>query len=110
MIIPKHLKRPGMTAEETNRMKKWITEKRKIMRKAPAFATVQEATDAAVRMAKKDEDSNPSVWKEPLDIGKKYAVVHFDDRENAYISGYTEVVDEQQVFDKANHIDEIKEV
>ena len=110
MIIPKHLKRPGMTAEETKNLKKWIAEKRKIMRNAPSFATVQEATDAAVKTAKTDKDSIPTVWKEPLDIGRKYAVVHFDDRENAYISGYTEVVDEQQVFDKANHIDEIKEV
>lgn len=110
MIIPEHLKYEGMTEEKAKRMKKWIAEKRKIMRKAPAFATVQEATDAAVKMAKTEKRSSPSVWKEPLDIGKKYAVVHFRDRENAGIGGYKEVVDMQQVADKANHIDEIEEV
>lgn len=110
MIIPEHLKRPGMTAEETKRMKKWIAEKRKIVRKAPTYATVQEATDEAVKMAKKEKDEIPSVWKEPLDIGNKYAVVRFEDRENAYISGYKEVVDEQKILGKAKDIDEIKEV
>lgn len=110
MIIPEHLKWEGMTADDLKRVKQQVEKKRKIMRGLPTHATVQEATDAAVKMAKTVEYSNPSVWKEPLDIGKKYAAVHIKDRENAGVSGYTEVVDMQQIADKAKDIDEIEEV
>lgn len=111
MTIPEHLKRPNMTPERTKQIEAWVKSKREIMRKAPTYGTTQEATKAAVETYKKDEYSRPTVWKEPKDIGNKYAVVMYEDRENAYISGYTEVVDRQTIFDKANgnHIDEIEE-
>ena len=45
-------------------------------------------------------------------MGTNYAVVVLGLREDAQISGYTETVDEQEIFDIANGrgVDEIEEV
>ena len=115
MKIPKVFQRKGMSTDEKKHLLAWIKSKRNMMQKEPTFDTEESAVKAAVAMLKKDKLSLPSVWKEPSDIGTKYAVVHTDNREKAYISGYTEVVGEQEIFDKANgikrdHIDEIEEV
>jgi hypothetical protein len=111
MIIPKYLQRPDMTGEEKKRLISWIESKREKMRKAPAFETEDAAIKGAVQELKRDKYSNPTVWKEPQDMGKKYAVVVLGLRETAQISGYTETVDFQRIFDIANrNVDEIEEV
>lgn len=111
MIIPKHLQHPGMTADEKKRLVAWIESKREKMKKAPAFDTEEKAVKGAVQTLKREKYSNPSVWKEPQDLGRKYAVVVLDLRETAQISGYTETVDEQRIADIANRrLDEIEEV
>lgn len=115
MKIPKHLARPGMTADQKKRVVAHVKECRKALSKAPAFDTADAAIEEAVRMAKKEEHSFPSIWKEPQDVGKKHTVVHTGIREKAQNAGYTEEVDEQKIFDLANGIkrdeaDEIEEV
>lgn len=112
MKIPERFQRKGMTAEEKKRLEAWIKSKREIMSKTPTFEAQEEAVQAAVKASKKDQYSFPSVWKEPEDIGDNFAVVHTQDKENAYISGYNQVVDEQKIFDLANGrgTDEIEEV
>lgn len=115
MKIPKHLARPGLTTEKKRSIANFVKERRKMLSQSPTFNTVEEATDEAVKMAKQEEYSFPSVWKEPQDIGTKHAVVKNDLREDAHNAGYTQVVDEQKIFDLANGIkrdetDEIEEV
>ncbi len=115
MNIPKHLDRPGMTDERKKHVEKFVNECRKELSKAPVFDTTDAAIEAAVQMAKKEEYSFPSVWKEPQDIGTKRAVVQQDIRESAHNAGYTQEVDEQKIFDLAHgrsdeDIDEIEEV
>ena len=115
MKIPKHLGNPKMPDEQKKRVVAFVKECRKALSKAPAFDTTDEAVEEAVQMAKKEEYSFPSVWKEPQDIGKKHTVVHTSLREKAQNAGYTEEVNEQKIFDLANGIkrdesDEIEEV
>lgn len=111
MIIPKYLQRPDMTEDEKRRMIAWIETKREKMRKAPAFEREDAATKAAVQGFKRETILMPSVWKEPRDVGQKYAVVEMGLREDAQISGYTETVDFQRIVDLADRdIDEIEEV
>lgn len=115
MKIPKHLERPGMNEEQKQRVEAFVNENRKALSDAPAFDTTDAAIEAAVQMAKKEEYSFPSVWKEPLDNGKKHTVVVQTLREKAQNAGYTEEVDEQKIFDLANGIkrdetDDIEEV
>lgn len=97
--------------DDKQRRAEWVESKRKIMRQSATFAELKEAVKAAVLMLKKDKLSMPTVWKEPKDIGKKHAVVHMKDRENAAISGYTQEVKAQAIFDIANgNVDQIEEV
>lgn len=115
MIIPKHLQRQGMSEDRKKQLEAFVETRRKMLRAAPTFETQDAAQEAAVKMAKKNEYSFPSVWKEPEDIGTKYAVIHTELREDAYNAGYAEVVEEQVIFDKAKgvtrkSIDEIEEV
>lgn len=112
MNIPEHLRRPDMTAERKKFLEEWVAAKREIMRGAPTFNTTEEATAEAIRLLKEDELTNPSVWKEPKDIGNKYAVIHSQDRENAYNCGYTEAVDTSRLYElmRGDEIDEIEEV
>ena len=115
MIIPKHMQSPNMTKNDKKFIEAFVNESRQGMRQAPTFATVQEAIERAVEMAKSGKYRFPSVWKEPQDIGNKYAVVHSELRANAGNGGYTEEVDEQRIFDLANGIkrdepDDIDEV
>ena len=104
MKIPNHLQWPGMSTEQKKRQEKFVKESRNAMSKVPAFATTEEAVAEAVKMAKGEKFSSPSVWKEPQDVGKKHAVVHADNREKALNAGYTEEVDEQKIFDLAHGI------
>ena len=111
MIIPKYLQQPNMTGEEKRRLAEWVETKRKKMRKAPTFGDEKAATKSAVQGFKKKTALMPTVWKEPRDIGQKYAVVEMGLREDAQISGYTETVDFQKIVDLANRdVDEIEEV
>ena len=112
MIIPKYLQRPDMTADEKKKLIAWIKSKREKMKKAPVFDSEEKAVKGAVQTLKREELSCPSVWKEPQDMGTNYAVVVLGLREDAQISGYTETVDEQEIFDIANGrgVDEIEEV
>lgn len=114
MKIPKHLDRNGMTDEQKKRVEDFVNECRKALSKAPAFDTTDAAIAAAVQMAKKEEYSFPSVWKEPQDVGKKHTVVIQPLREKAHNAGYTQIVNEQKIFDLAHgrgdeDIDEIEE-
>ena len=104
MKIPKHLQWPGMTADQEKRVAAFVKECRKEMSEAPAFDTKDAAVEAAVELSKTVIFSQPSVWKEPQDIGTKYAVVHTILREEAQNAGYTEEVNEQKIFDLANCI------
>lgn len=112
MKIPKHLQRPGISDSDKKRIEAWVAEKRKKLSKSPRFETTDEAIGAAVQMAKEEEYSFPSVWKEPRDVGKKHAVVHMQLREDAQNAGYSEEIGEQKIFDLANgrDVDEIEEV
>lgn len=112
MKIPAHLKQPGKTPEQKKRVAAFVKECRKALSKAPAFDTTEAAIKEAVQMAKEEEFSFPSVWKEPEDVGEKHTVVHTSIREKAQNAGYTEEVDEQKIFDLANGrgADEIEEV
>ncbi len=111
MIIPKYLQRPNMTDEEKRRLAEWVETKREKMRKAPTFDDEKTATKSAVEGFKQETVLMPSVWKEPRDIGQKYAVVDMGLREDAQISGYTETVDFQKIVDLADRdVDEIEEV
>lgn len=105
MKIPKHLQWPGMSTEQKKRQVAFVKKSRIAMSKAPAFATTEEAVEEAVKMAKGEKFSSPSVWKEPQDVGKKHTVVHADHREDALNAGYTEEVNEQKIFDLANGIE-----
>lgn len=113
MIIPEYLQRPDMTADEKRRLVEWIKTKREKMRKAPAFEDESAATKAAVK-ALKAGTFMPTVWKEPRDVGQKHVVVEMGLREDAQISGYTEVVDFQKIVGLADgrvrDVDEIEEV
>lgn len=106
---------PGSDPERREKFEEWIKSKRNKLKNEPAFETPQEAIEAAKKLAQREEYSFPSVWREPKDVGKRYTVIHTRNRENAYVSGYTEVVDEQKIFDIANgrqsdSIDEIEEI
>ena len=109
MKIPAHLQHPGMTAEQKKRIEERVNECRKTLSQAPAFETTEEAIKGAVKMAKNEEYSFPSVWKEPQDVGKKHAVVHTKIREKAQNAGYTEEIDEQRIFDLANGVRRVRE-
>lgn len=111
MIIPKYLQYPNMTEEDKSRLEEWIKSKREIMKNAPAYPTEDEAKKGAVEMLKKDDESWPSVWREPRDVGRDYAVVDNPKRETAQISGYIETVDQDTIYDIAKgDVDEIEEV
>lgn len=110
MIENKKLQWPGMSLEKKKQQAVLIAEKRKIVSQEPTCATEQEAVKTAVIRAKREKGSFPSVWKEPQDIGSKFAVIHTKNRENAHIAGYDEKVGEQEIHDLANGTDEIKEV
>lgn len=111
MKIPKHLLYPGISEEHKKSLEAFVNKCREAMRKAPTFKTTAEATEEAVQMAKNEQDSFPSVWKEPQDVGEQHAVVHTTLREKAQNAGYTEEVDEQKIFDLAKgEVDEIEEV
>ena len=111
MIIPEYLRRDNMTAEDKRELESFIEEKRRIMRKAPAYPTEDQATDGAVKMLKADKQSLPSVWREPRDVGRDYAVVELSKREAAQVSGYTERVTQKKIFEIAKgDVDEIEEV
>ena len=112
MKVPKHLARPGITAGQKKHVVALVKASRSVMSKAPTFSTVEKAIEEAVKMAKREKLSLPSVWKEPQDIGNKHTVVHTDYIEDAYNAGYTEEVGKQKIFDLANGrgTDEIEEV
>ena len=112
MKIPKHLQRRDMSAAQKRHVLEFVKERRKLLSQAPTYGTVEEATSAAVKLAKKEKYSFPSVWKEPEDIGEKHAVVHTDYIEDAYNAGYTQEVEKQKIFDMANgrEEDDIEEV
>lgn len=115
MNIPKHLIKPGMTEARKKIVENFVKECRKELSKAPVFDTTDAAIEAAVQMAKKEEYSFPSVWKEPQDIGKRHAVVHKDIRESAHNAGYTQEIDDQEIFDLAHDrkdedVEEIDEI
>lgn len=112
MIIPKYLRHPNMTEDDRRRLIDWIKSKRKKMQKAPTFDDESTAVKAAVRDLKQERVMMPTVWKEPEDIGKRYAEVEMELREAAQISGYTETVDFQKIVDIANGrgVDDIEEV
>lgn len=110
MIIPKHLQWGQMTDERKKRLEKFVASARESVRKEPAFASLEEAKKAAVKLSRKDALLFPSVWKEPKDVGSKFVVVRTENRENALNGGYTEEVDEQTVHAEAHKYDSIEEV
>lgn len=100
-MIISPLMKPGMTGERLKKIEQWIKSKRAIMLQQPTFPTEEKATKEAVALRRRDPVSNPSVWKQPKDVGKQHTVVVSKHRENAYIAGYEETVDEQEVCDIA---------
>jgi len=106
---------PKSRPEDRKEFEEWVRAKRATLNRSPAFHGITEAARKAVEMYRKDEESIPSVWKEPKDMGQRFTVVHHDLRENAYIAGYKEVLDSQKIYDlKKGRTDEriqnIKEV
>lgn len=115
MAIPKYLLWEGMSADDKKHLETFVESKLKKMRSAPTFPTAEAAKKKAVEDSKRNDLTFPSVWKEPADVGNKYIVVHTESREDAYTAGYTEVIDEQKIFDAAkgvrkSDIDHIEEV
>ena len=100
MKIPKHLGF-SKTDERKKQVVAFVKECRKALSNAPAFDTTDEAVEAAVQMVKKEDQSLPSVWKEPQDLGTKHTVVHASLREKAYNAGYTLEISTQKIFDIA---------
>ncbi len=98
MIISPMMK-PGMTGEKKKMIELWIKSNRAIMLQQPTFQTKERATKEAVALSRRDPLSDPSVWKQPKDVGKQHTVVVLKHRENAYIAGYEETVDAQEVYD-----------
>ncbi len=103
ITIPKHLLYTGITPKGKKFAEEAVKESREVLRAAPTFSTADEAVRVAVAIYKEAEDRGdvalPSVWKEPSDIGSKYAVVDHELREDAYDAGYTEVADDQKIVD-----------
>lgn len=90
---------PKSNPEGRKKFEAMVKSRREKLKGAPAFDSVQTATKKAVATHKEDDLSIPSVWKEPRDVGKKYTVIKIAQREDAYISGYKEVVDQQEIHD-----------
>jgi len=116
MKIPEFLYQPK-NAEEKKIMEKRILSKREALKTAPTYETKEEATKKAVDQEREEDKrginyTSPTVWKEPEDLGTKYAVVEYAQRANAAIGGYTEEVNHRTIFDIAHgrNIDEIEEV
>ena len=109
---------PDSTPEGRKDFEKRLKTKREIIKGEPAFNSINEAINNAVNTLIQQKDHFPSVWREPKDIGKRYVVVSFKNRENAYVAGYKEVVDDQKIYDIANgnrrdrtgEAEEIKEI
>lgn len=118
--VPKEFLRmyygPDSNPERRKDFEEWVRSKREKLRKEPAFDSVQEAVKKAVDMDKKEPLNLPSVWKEPRDVGKRYAVIRNERLEDAYIAGYKEVVGAQEIRDinlgrsEKHRFDDIKEL
>lgn len=106
---------PDSNPEARKDFEEWVNAKREKLKKEPAFDSIQEATRKAVIIQRNDPLSNPSVWREPSDVGRKYTIIRLENRENAYVAGYKETVNSQKIHDIANgrveeRIDTIEEV
>lgn len=106
---------PNSGAEERKDFEAWVRAKRDSLKGSPAFLSVEEAAKKAVDATKQDDLDISSVWKEPEDIGERFVVISADLREDAYIAGYKEVVDERAIVDlikgdESSNIQEIEEV
>lgn len=93
----------------TDFMKPLKDKAEKVMRKEATFASENEALEAAKKYT---EDDLVSIWKAPKEMGGKYTIVKFENREEAGICGYEEVCSFLEVARKVNGrgIDEIEEV
>lgn len=74
--------------------------------------TKESGNDRIEARKESDRDKRSRVWKEPKDVGARYAVAHGANRENAAISGYAEGINEQAICDmdketRGKQIDEI---
>lgn len=101
MIIPKYLQQPDMRKDDIARLEKMVLKKRDMLRDLPAYDTPKEAINEAIRIYKKEKDSLPTVWKQAEDMGVKYVVVDFKNRENALMAGYSEKTGEKEIHDLA---------
>ena len=94
----------------TPEMKALVARAKEVMAKEPTFDSKEKALEAAVKQAR-NQDELISVWKAPNDMGGKYTVVQFENREEAGNCGYEEVYDTGTIFDKVKeNYDNIKEV
>lgn len=107
---------PDSDPDERGDFEEWVREKREEVQREPSFDSIQEATSKAVHLKKQDPLCSPSVWKEPRDMGERYTVVGIEHREDAYVAGYKEAVDEREIYDIVlgragkNRIDNVEEV
>ena len=85
----------------------------KVISHEKAFDTKEKALAEAMKQCR-NLDENISVWKAPDDMGGKYTIVQFENREEAFLCGYTEEYGTAELFDKVKEqrgsIDNIEEV
>ena len=79
-----------------------------VMSKEVTFVSEKEA----IKEAAKKADALYSLWKAPDEMGGKYTLVQFENREEAGICGYKEVYNVADLKDELSGrgIDEIEEV
>lgn len=125
MMIPKHLRwyekeyagNPAALEAARKDAEAFVVETRDALKKEPRYNSAEEAKKNALALHIKAARANDnagkllSIWKEPEDVGTGYAIVSFENRENANNAGYTEVLTVNDIYDavKAGSIDEIEE-
>lgn len=88
---------PESRPESKKRFEEGLKEKRAKMAKLSKFNNLPDATKEAVKIYQEEDYECPSVWQEPRDVGREYVAVRIEDRENAYFSGYKEIVNETRI-------------
>lgn len=84
----------------------------KIMSHEKSFDTEEKALSEAIKLCR-NLDAGISVWKAPADMGGRYTIVQFENREEAFLCGYSMICDTAELYDKVKAqrgIDEIEEV
>lgn len=81
-----------------------------VMKQEATFDTKEQALTEALKQCR-NLDAGISVWKAPANMGGKFTIVQFENREEAFLCEYTEVYDTGALYDKVKErYDKIEEV